>query len=202
MWDGRRVRGIKLKFGWGGRSDPEREAEVEPEDVPSGAEASLIGGARWRLTELGLDGLGERVRVVWNRRMRSTAGRALWPEALIELNPALQEIGRGEVERTLLHELAHLVAFERAGRRRISPHGKEWQRACAELGIPGETASHRLELPSRTLRRKWAYLCPHCLVQVERVRRMRGAMACWSCCRRYNGGGYDERFRFVEKSLE
>ncbi|MDA0766371.1 MAG: SprT-like domain-containing protein [Verrucomicrobia bacterium] len=195
------MRGIKLWFGLGARSEPEMEPEPAMEDAPPGGEATLIGGARRRLTELGLEGLGQRVRVVWNRRMRSTAGRALWPEALIELNPALQEIGLGEVERTLLHELAHLVAFERAGRRRISPHGKEWQRACAELGIPGETASHRLELPSRTLRRKWAYLCPHCLERVERVRRMHRHSACWPCCRAYAGGRYDERFKFVEERI-
>jgi predicted SprT family Zn-dependent metalloprotease len=121
---------------------------------------------------------------------------------VIELNPALRGIGPGEVERTLLHELAHLVAFERAGRRRIKPHGREWRRACRELGIPDESAGHRLELPSRTIRRRWAYICPACGVRLERVRRMRGHTACWACCRAHNGGDYDERFRFVEQRLE
>lgn len=134
--------------------------------------------------------------------MRSTAGRATWPAALIELNPALREIGSGEVERTFLHELAHLVAFERAGRRRIKPHGPEWRRACVELGIPGESASHRLNLPGRMIRRRWSYTCPHCGSRIERVRRMRGHIACWACCRDHGGGRYDERFRFIERRLE
>jgi predicted SprT family Zn-dependent metalloprotease len=133
--------------------------------------------------------------------MRSTAGRATWPDGSIELNPALREVSAAEVERTLLHELAHLVAFERAGRRRIKPHGPEWRRACADLGIAGESASHRLELPSRRMRRKWLYVCPNCFEQYERVRRMHRHSACWACCRSFAAGQYDERFRFVEKRL-
>lgn len=166
-----------------------------------GSDEELRLRARKECDRLGLARLARRVTVRWNARMRSTAGRASWPEGVVELNPALKDIGAGEVERTFLHELAHLVAFERAGRRRIQPHGPEWRRACAELGIPGERASHRLPLPSRTLQRKWVYICPHCWARVERVRRMRGHMACWPCCREHNGGDYDERFKFIEKRL-
>ena len=36
---------------------------------------------------------------------------------------------------TLVHEIAHLVAFERFGRL-IKPHGKEWKRTFQELMIP------------------------------------------------------------------
>lgn len=36
---------------------------------------------------------------------------------------------------TLVHELAHLVAFERFGRR-IKPHGVEWKRTFQELMVP------------------------------------------------------------------
>lgn len=172
------------------------------EKASSGRDKSLGKRARDHCTALGLYDLAGRVEVRWNRRMRSTAGRATWPGAVIELNPALRDIGEGEVARTFLHELAHLVAFERAGRRRIRPHGPEWCRACAELGIPGERASHRLELPSRTMRRRWAYICPVCAVRVERVRRMRGHTACWACCRAHSGGDYDERFRFIEQRLD
>ena len=159
----------------------------------------------WRAAEwcerLGLPGLARKVRVRWNPRMRSTAGRATWPQAAIELNPVLGRIGRSEVDRTFLHELAHLVAYERAGRRRIRPHGPEWRQACADLGIPGERASHNLPLPIRTMKRKWRYICPGCWVVVERVHRMKGRTACYACCRKFNGGYYDERFRFLERRL-
>ena len=36
---------------------------------------------------------------------------------------------------TLIHEIAHLVAFERFGRR-IKPHGKEWKYTFQELMVP------------------------------------------------------------------
>ena len=58
-------------------------------------------------------------------------------------------MGTGEVERTLRHEAAHLLAHWRAGRRRIQTHGPEWRQACADLGIPGETVTHTLPLAPR-----------------------------------------------------
>ena len=71
----------------------------------------------------------------WNARMRTTAGVAVASRWEIWLNPALRGISPHEVERTLLHELAHLLAQHRVGRRRIAPHGQEWRQACQDLGI-------------------------------------------------------------------
>lgn len=176
--------------------------ETRPtQDVPSGRDAGMTESAREALGPLGLVNLVERVEVAWNPRMRSTAGRAMWPKALIELNPGLLEIGAGEVRRTMLHELAHLVAYERCHSHNIKPHGPEWQRACHDLGIPGEQASHTLPLPSRRLKKRWRYICPRCWATVERVRRMKGHNACYLCCKRYAQGAYDERFRFLEQRL-
>ena len=153
------------------------------------------------LLDLGLDELAKRVSVSWNRRMRSSAGRATWPTALVELNPRLPEISKEEVRRTLLHELAHLVAYERYGKRRIQAHGLEWQQACSDLGIPGEKATHRLALPSRSMKRRWRYQCPSCETSFDRVRRYKGRVACYECCRSVNGGDYHESFRLLELSL-
>ena len=169
--------------------------------VRNGYDPGMTARARLLCGELGLAGLAGKILVKWNGRMRSTAGRAIWPDAVVELNPALLEISNAETERTFLHELAHLVAYERAGNRRIRPHGPEWKRACCPLGIPGERASHSLPLPSRTMRRKWRYFCPECWAVIERVRRMKGSSACYACCLKHNGGDYDERFRFVEKRI-
>lgn len=36
---------------------------------------------------------------------------------------------------TLIHEIAHLVAFEKFGRR-IKPHGKEWKRSFQHMMVP------------------------------------------------------------------
>ncbi|MDB4648346.1 SprT-like domain-containing protein, partial [Akkermansiaceae bacterium] len=86
--------------------------------------------------DLDLIDLEKRVVVEWNPRMRSCAGRAFWPIGLIQLNPELSKISNSEIKRTVLHELAHLVAYERNPYRSIKSHGLEWQRACADLGIP------------------------------------------------------------------
>lgn len=43
-----------------------------------------------------------------------------------------------QIRRTLLHELAHALAWER---RRSRGHGRTWQHYCAALGIPDERAT-------------------------------------------------------------
>lgn len=141
--------------------------------------------------------LAQKIEVRWNQRMRSAAGRAFWPAARIELNPRLQAVSIGEVERTVRHELAHLVAYARAGRKRIEPHGVEWQMACRELGIAGEAVCHRLPFPKRVIAPRYIYRCPSCQREFPRVRPIVKKLACLECCQRFNRGRYDARFRLL-----
>lgn len=159
-------------------------------------DAELTDRCRQLLAELDLKGASGLIRVVWNTRLRSTAGYASYPAWRIELNPRLHEF-EGQVDRTLKHELAHLVAYHRVGRKRIEPHGAEWRQACADLGIPDETARHRLPLPRREVSRNYTYVCPNCAFTAKRVRKFRRFTACHECCSKFNGGLYDGRFRFV-----
>jgi predicted SprT family Zn-dependent metalloprotease len=133
--------------------------------------------------------------VGWNPRMRTTAGVAVVSRGEIWLNPALKTLSAEEVERTLLHELAHLLASHRHGRRRIAPHGGEWRVACSDLGIPGERSTHRLPFVARRMRRRFLLRCPACGESHERVRLPRGRVACLACCRRHHGGRYHEHYR-------
>ncbi|MEP6670000.1 MAG: SprT-like domain-containing protein [Chthoniobacter sp.] len=167
------------------RTAPQRDADVEAK-------------ARKLLRALQCDDLAKRVCIRWNPRMRSTAGTALVAKALITLNPHLWDFGAAEVDRTLRHELAHLLAHHRAGRRRISPHGPEWQQACRDLGLLDEKRCHTLALPRRELTARHFYRCPACAEEVKRVRPFRRKTACLDCCRRHNRGRYDERFRFLK----
>src|SRR5438445_4860787 len=125
------------------------------------------------LRSLGAGKLAREVRVEWNPRLKTIAGRADYREKLISLNPLLRNVDNGlaqtesgvgkldrwsrssltsdsshkldclkqssfastgwnsrhaatvcdEVDRTLRHELAHLLAQFRVGCRRIAPHG-------------------------------------------------------------------------------
>ena len=141
--------------------------------------------------------LCNRLVVGWNSRMRTTAGVAVSWRWEIWLNPALQVISEEEVHRTLLHELAHLVAQYRSGRRRIAPHGDEWRQACRDLGIPGEGRTHQLPFEGRRMKRKYLLRCPVCGDSHARVRRPKRRIACLACCRLHHGGRYHERFRFI-----
>lgn len=178
---------------------PKEKAKTKAKAGETGGnipDEELTENCRVLLRQIDLAGAARLVEVQWNSRLRSTAGYASYPSWKIELNPKLQEF-EGQVERTLRHELAHLVAYHRAGRRRIEPHGAEWQQACADLGIPGESARHRLPLPRREVKRNFTYACAHCGVLVQRVRKFRRFTACSACCNTHNGGQYDSRFRFV-----
>ena len=140
--------------------------------------------------------LAERVRVVWNSRMRTTAGLASYQRWEVILNPALQKISQEEIDKTLRHELAHLLARDRSGRKRITPHGAEWRQACIDLGIPNESRTHQLPFVRRRQQRKFFYCCPFCKETLSRVRKPRRKIACLACCRKHAGGRYEERFRF------
>lgn len=160
--------------------------------------ADLEENARSLLRAIGCAELAARVRVRWNPRMRSTAGTAFGAKALITLNPRLREFGAGEIDRTLRHELAHLLAHHRCGRRRISPHGSEWQQACRDLGLHDEKRCHDLPLPRRKLEARHAYRCLSCAIELRRVRPLARKSACLACCRQHNRGRYDDKFRLVK----
>ena len=183
------------------------EDEFEKEGLnrlPQGdfTEEALETLARQLLDALGCPELARQVRVRWNRRLRTTAGLANYHSCSVSLNPRLTIFGMEEVDRTLRHELAHLLARHRAGRRRIQPHGAEWRQACADLGLDDEKRCHELPWPRRHVARKVLYRCRHCHGEVRRVRLFRRAVACLKCCREFNRGRYDERYRFELVSKE
>ena len=197
---------------------------------------TLESQARELLRSLGADKLAREVRVEWNPRMRTAAGRADFREKLIWLNPLLLDLHAGahvlartqfdtreleckmhsslttttagitrksehqivvhdEADRTLRHELAHLLAQWRVGRRRIAPHGPEWRQACCDLGIADEARCHNLPFATKTYAARYVYVCPNCKEKFSRVRRIRRAVACLACCRAHNRGEFDARFR-------
>lgn len=166
-----------------------------PPALESGRDAELERKARMLLGEAGAPRIAQLVQVVWNERMRSAAGRADYRTSCVTLNPRLHAFGAEEIDRTLRHELAHLLAQARAGRRRISPHGAEWQLACADLGIAGEARCHTLGLPVQRRARRYRYECPACARTFPRTQPLKRASACLACCRARNGGKYDRRFR-------
>src|SRR5947207_1085765 len=164
-----------------GRNNDERNVDLEER-------------ARELLRANGAGRIAMEIRVEWNPRLKTCAGRADYRKKLISLNPLLKDHG-DEISRTLRHELAHLLAQWRAGRRRIAPHGAEWRQACCDLGIADEARCHNLPFASKSFSPRYVYRCPNCRQKFPRVRRIRRAIACLACCRKHNGGDFDPRFR-------
>ena len=169
-------------------------------DVPRFAQRSgykagdLETEARQLLCSLGAKRIATKLRVEWNSRLKTAAGRADYRGKLISLNPRLVEHPE-EIERTLRHELAHFLAQFRAGRRRIASHGPEWQQACRDLGIAGEKRCHTLPFPAKRHTPRFIYRCPNCRRDFPRVRKIKRTVACLACCRAHNRGEFDIRFR-------
>jgi SprT protein len=156
--------------------------------------ADLEAKARELLRSLGATRIAGELRVEWNSRLKTAAGRADYRQKLISLNPRLSEYPI-EIDRTVRHELAHILAQFRAGQRRILPHGVEWQQACLDLGIADEKRCHNLPFPVSERARRYLYRCPGCQRDFPRVRRIKRAVACLACCRAHNGSKFDARFR-------
>jgi len=174
------------------------ELRTEPEsEIPGDAatdNAMLVRIARAFLRAQGARRIAAEIRVEWNPRLKTCAGRADYRARLITLNPQLVH-HPGEIDRTLRHELAHILARFRAGRRRVSPHGAEWRQACHDLGIGDEKRCHSLPFTTTERRRRFLYRCPVCAREFPRVRRIRRAVACLACCRAHSRGRFDSRFR-------
>jgi len=156
--------------------------------------AVLLKTARELLCSLGAKRIATELRVEWNSRLKTAAGRADHRQKLISLNPRLVE-HPAEIDRTLRHELAHILAQFRAGRRRISPHGPHWQQACRDLGIADEKRCHTLPFPTKSYTPRFIYRCPNCRRDFPRVRKIKRTVACLACCRAHNGCEFDVRFR-------
>ena len=70
----------------------------------------LTNRCKEKLKSTRLYSLASDVNVFWNLRLTSTAGLAYHDSARIDLNSSLKRFYPEEPERTLMHELAHLIA--------------------------------------------------------------------------------------------
>jgi SprT protein len=181
----------QLEFGFRNRA---LAGNDDPSHNNKGRNVDLEEKARELLRTNGAAQIATKIHVEWNARLKTCAGRADYGSKLIYLNPQLAH-HPGEIDRTLRHELGHILAQFRAGRRRILPHGTEWRQACCDLGISDERRCHNLPFPVSKRTRRYLYKCPGCQRDFPRVRQLKRAVACLACCRAHNGGEFDSRFR-------
>lgn len=70
--------------------------------------------------------------IVFNRRLKTTAGRAFYKKGLVELNPRLWErMSEEERRNTLFHEIAHIAAYLIHGE---TGHGYHWKKLMLDAG--------------------------------------------------------------------
>ena len=156
------------------RRPPKRPSERLPRALERLGLALLKPLRRAGLTRL------RELHVVFNRRLRSSLGRAHFRAATVELNPQLLDRNPAELVPTLVHELCHLAAGVRAG------HGAKWKALMRAAGF-APTACHRLDLshlPNRQRRRRFLWLCRRCGQSYRRTRSDARRYRCGEC-----GGG-------------
>lgn len=110
---------------------PSRPAGASPAEVESYA-AACLAHLHLQNWQFGWDKTSRRLGCCKMHQQRISLSR-YYAEAYADKNPA-------QLWRTLLHELAHALAWEYHKSR---GHGPVWKQYCAALGIPGERASVR-----------------------------------------------------------
>ncbi len=169
-------------------------------------QADLLLAAFQRLNVWGFESQLPPVRLTWNTRLRSSAGRfvsgaAPWRDAgtrglvperyhpRIEIASYLLQHERSVelIVDTLAHEMVHFWLWIR---KKPFGHTDLFHRKLKELG-----ASRYNTVPLRR-NYKYVYECPRCLGKYPTRRRLAN-VACLKCCRLFASGRFDSRFRLL-----
>jgi len=122
------------------------------------------GMARALISDFGLNGtlFTAGWQFGWNRRKRSL-GLCRYHEKRIELSTYFVGAnGEAEVRETILHEIAHALAGEKAG------HGPKWKAMCLRVGCKPERCDKGGAVMPRG---RWQAACPTCGKEYWRHRR-------------------------------
>jgi predicted SprT family Zn-dependent metalloprotease len=118
------------------------------------------------------------LRVIVNKRLRTTLARWIPPEDVIQVSPAAAERGQNVLRQIVAHEAAHVVVWDRYGRR-VRPHGPEWVELMRSAGTEPRAALMRCgERYHRNAPNfRFRHFCPVC--HFERIAKRR--VASWRC---------------------
>lgn len=107
-----------------------------------------------------------------------------FPQQRIEVSIHATNLGEEKVKQVIAHEVAHAVVGSRHG------HDHTWRQKAISLGDTGERCSS----VGMGVEHQFVGICPNCKIEKKAHRRRR--VACGACCRKYNGGRFDERYLF------
>jgi predicted SprT family Zn-dependent metalloprotease len=155
------------------------------------------------------DGVLPTCRVTWSRRLTRAAGNIYVRRRLIRLSwPLLVESYQSDslfgpeyevcgvlcdsadmaLREILKHEMIHLWLHERG---LPSGHTQEFRDKARAMGQP--KTRHRIDVPMP--KTGWIYHCLACGIEFTRRRRYGRTVACAQCCKVWNGGKFDDRFK-------
>lgn len=150
-----------------------------------------------RINRKYFDGFLEQPTLVWNSRLRSSAGRFipgsrkyfLENPAIIELASYLLNETAAEklIEDTIAHEMIHYWLWLR---KRPYGHTDEFFAKMKLIGCSRYNTAPRLR-PVR-----YIYHCASCEKPFP-VKKILKNLACSECCRKYSNGKYDRRFQLL-----
>ena len=104
-------------------------------------------------------------------------------KVLVELNNPLVVLD------TIRHEIAHALVGSGHG------HNIVWKRKAIQIGCDGSRTYDSTKVV--TPKKKYVGTCPNCRREVERLNRV--AIACGSCCKKYNNNMYSVDYLFKWK---
>ena len=148
----------------------------------------------------------------WSRRLTRAAGNIRVQSRVITLSiPLLLDAfadnqthevcgvaacdGATALREILKHEMIHLWLHVR---KLPCGHTPDFRAKARQIGQP--KTRHGIALPVAKI--GWIYGCAHCGSQIARRRRMSRVGACAACCRLYNGGKFDARFKLSGQKWE
>src|SRR5438105_1140594 len=109
------------------------------------------------------------VPVIRWKNLRVSAGMAYYRVGTIGLSALILDTPE-KLRLTLLHEYAHLLAYDRHGKKAAN-HGIYWKRAMLDLGLEPKVR-HNYECARNSARQTVTYRCQKCGASIERSRRL------------------------------
>lgn len=99
-------------------------------------------------------------------------------------------LGSPQLLDTLLHEIAHAIAFIRYGR--SQNHNYNWKRICVEIGANPNRCCNSKEV--NTIRGRFVYKCKHCGHIVYAHKKWKRTKAHGKCCNTFGNGKFSTQF--------
>lgn len=127
--------------------------------------SEIDGQIKETCEKLGFADLVAKIRWCWNSKLTRAIGRATYRKNVIDLSHKLfQLISPTERRDTIIHEVCHLIAYEKfvvRGGRSIKGHGPEWKMLMRQAGGTPKSCSKKIE-GAEQLRRKTVRVTLHC----------------------------------------